>query len=154
MNLDKECRIPYYQKTYASTGYSVLPQDDVYLSSSVEAFHSKGVSVKKSVVLMLLGSMAFGQLLQPPTTDTLHWLLWENNQIQLKLKDAGNKLSNARWGFYAGIVLNVAGTILILSAEDEHDGKIPFGIGINVIGFLIYCWAWSDIGYAGDRLRD
>ncbi len=98
--------------------------------------------------------MAFGQLLQPATTDTLQWLVYENNRINLKLKDAGNKLSNARWGFFIALSLNVAGTIFILTAEDEHDGRIPFGVGINVIGLFVYCWTWLDIGNAGDKLKE
>ena len=99
--------------------------------------------------------MAFGQLLQPATTDTLQWLVYENNRINLKLEGAGNKLSNARWGFYIGLGLNIAGTLMtIASADYETNETLIAGISLNVLGLLFHCWAWSDIGYAGDKLRE
>lgn len=109
--------------------------------------------MRKWIILLLLCLLGFGQRLTAPADTTLNRITYEQEQIKLNLNKAGKQLTGARGSFFTGLLLNIAGTTLILVADDTEDTKFALGIGCNAIGFICQCFSWFQIGSAGQNLK-
>lgn len=111
--------------------------------------------MKKCLALCIICSMCFSQSL-PILQDSIPLSKFKIENLQMNLNKAGENLKSARTAFFLSVLISTAGTVFILTANDEveNDSGETIGLALNLVAVVVGIFSWIQVGSAGSKLQN